>query len=79
MGEHHLLAQQPREIAVGLEHGCAAVLGQPRLRLADDAGQKRGERDHEHHLRELHEQIEDHDHAASTSSKKTSAAKTSAR
>ena len=79
MGDHHLLAQQPGEIAVGLEHGCAAVLGQPGLCLAHDAGQKRGERDHERHLRELHEQIEDHDHAASTRSKETRAPKTSAR
>ncbi len=46
------------------------------LHLAHDAGQERREQQNKRHLAQLNEDVRDHDHIASASSKVTRVAKT---
>ncbi len=69
LGEHHLLAHQPHEVAVGLEQRRSLPAQEPRLDLAHEAGEQRRQQQHQQHLRALHGEIEDQGHIASTSSR----------
>jgi hypothetical protein len=53
VGDHRFLAQEPGEIAVRLRHRRADLALQAGPDLADIARQKRRQRDHEPHLRQL--------------------------
>ena len=66
--QHHVLAQEPRQVAVGLDERRALPAQQPRLHLAHEAGEQRRQQQHQQHLRALDGEIEDHGHMASTSS-----------
>ena len=66
--QHHLLAQQPDEIAIGLHQRRSAPAQQPRLHLAHEAGEQRRQQQHQQHLRALEGEFADHGHIASTSS-----------
>ena len=68
--------QKPQEVAIGLDDGGPLPPQQPRLELADEAGQKRCEQHDERHLESLDEEGGDQVHSASTRSRKTSAKKT---
>ena len=76
VGQHHFLAQQPQQVAIGLKDRGPLAAHQPGLDLAHVAGQQRGEQQHEQHLHALHDDVRDHDHIASTSSRVTRVAKT---
>ena len=54
VGQHHLLAQQPDEVAIGLDERRALAAQQPRLDLAHEAGEQRRQHQHQQHLRALH-------------------------
>ena len=73
LGQHDVLAQQPDEIAIGLQQRRPAPAQQPRLHLAHEAGEQRRQQQHQQHLRALHGEIEDHGHIASTSEQRAPA------
>ena len=79
MREHDLLADQPREVAVGLQEGRALPAQQSGLDLAHVAGEERREREHERDLAELNERVEDQFHTARIISSTTSAPNTRVR
>ena len=76
LGQHHLLAQEAHEVAIGLEQRRAPAAQHTSLDLAHQPGQQRRQRQHQHHLCTLHEEVEDHGHSASTRSSATRAANT---
>ncbi len=67
--QHRLFAQQPQQIAIGLEKRRAAAAQQPRLDLAHEPGQRRRKRQHQQHLRALDGEIADQSHIAATNNK----------
>ena len=77
--QHHLLANQLEQIAVGLENRRASAAQQVRLDFADIAGQQRRERQHQQQLSELNQRVEDQCHTASTIKSTTTAPKTRVR
>ncbi len=62
VGQHHFLAQQPDEVAIGLDQRRPSPAQQPRLHLAHEPGEQRRQQQHQQHLRALHGEIEDHGH-----------------
>ena len=76
MRQHDILAQQPHEIAIGLDQRRSPPPQKARLQLAHDTGEQRCQQQHQQHLRALHGEFDDHCHIASTSSRNTRAAKT---
>src|SRR5205823_10032806 len=78
-GKHHVLAQQPRELAIGLEQRRALPADQMRLELAHEAGEQRRSREDQRKLHELHAERERYCHMASTARSATSAPNTRVR
>ena len=79
IGQHHVLAQEPDEVAVRLNERGTLPAQQPRLHLAHEAREQRRERENQQHLGGLHRKIEDQGHIASTSRRPTRATKTKLR
>ena len=79
VGQHHLLAQQPDEVAIRLDQRRTLAAHQPRLDLAHEADEQRRQRQNQQHLRGLDGEGLDHGHIASTRRRPTSEAKTKPR
>ena len=79
MRQHHFLAQQPQQVAVGLQQRRTAAAEQQRLELAYIPREQRRERQHDHELSELDQRVEDYCHTLSTINSATSAPNTRVR
>ena len=66
VGQDDFLVQQPDEVAVGLQYRRPLPAQQPRLDLADEAGEQRRQQQHEQHLAALDERSADR-HSATAS------------
>ena len=76
VGQHHVLAHQPHQIAIRLDQRRSSPAQQARLDLAHQPGQQRRQQQHQQHLRTLHDEVEDQGHMASISRRRTRAANT---
>ena len=61
--QHHLLAHESNEVAVGLDERRAAAAQEPGLRLAHKSSQQRCQQQHQQHLCALQEQFGDYGHS----------------
>src|SRR5262249_3218880 len=76
VGQHHLLADQFQEIAIGLEQWRSAAAPQARLGLAREGEQQRRPRQHQEHLRALQDELGGYVHSDTTSNSVTRATNT---
>ena len=76
LGQHHLLAQQPQQVAVGLQQRRAAPAQQPRLDLAREAESSGASSSTSSICAPCTSEVEDQRHSASTSSRTTRATNT---
>ena len=79
MREHHFLAQQAQQVAIGLQERGPLPAQQVRLQPAHEPGEQRRERQHERELDQLDRGVERYCHAASTASSTTRAPNTKVR